>query len=697
MQIAEPFLFEGVGIQENERGWVKMKNSRTALLAVALIVTAMVIGGCGDDDDNGGPGTGGPGTSFLVKDTSGAAVSGATVYAIPAADVAAIAAEPLALTGGTYTAGALAADEPLEDLINGNYTPTGGGVGTYKKGVTDSAGKAVLSGLSSGASDMYFIYVKPADNNATVLPGGSLCRTAVSGESLANKETAIDVSTRPSSSATFVGTTACLGCHPSYATEKQILHKLGIMVPGSPSGLQDLSKFGPTDGVYNYSAGLAKFTAGDNTSGGTTVYFSDFDSTRKFDKFKTSESAPAGTVYATVRIYKYAADNTYKMQFTNVVNPSDNNSGMIHDVALNYGGGLYKQRYMTTLAGKESIYMLPLQFNAAGSESSADRTRKVWRDYHLDWWWNPADNTFKTAPAAANSFDIQCAPCHYTGYSVTQNAGGEYVASGVLDAGGEVHPVTGTNQELNIGCENCHGPGSEHVAAGGNGKFIVSPGLITSERSNMICGQCHSRPQGNDSFGIKKDSPLDNTNKMMVAGISRAAFLAGNTSRHDASSTAGDFWADNTHSKSHHQQYTDFIQSPKYRNGSSLLTCYSCHDPHAPGTDRHQLSGTSNNSLCQSCHTAITDVVAHMTAKTGASMGAGTRCIQCHNPKTSSSGAGSNPTTPVTGGTSATKYYQGDISSHLFDVPPKTSVSSTNAMPVPYTNNCGVCHNYSSL
>jgi hypothetical protein len=83
----------------------------------------------------------------------------------------------------------------------------------------------------------------------------------VSGESLANKETAVKVSTNPSSSATFVGTTACLGCHPSYATEKQILHKLGIMVPGSPSGLQDLSKFGPTDGVYNYSAGLAKFTA----------------------------------------------------------------------------------------------------------------------------------------------------------------------------------------------------------------------------------------------------------------------------------------------------------------------------------------------------------------------------------------------------------------------------------------------------
>jgi len=628
-----------------------------------------------------------------VKDTAGAAVSGATVYAIPAADVAEIATVPLTLTAGTYTAGALAADEPLEDLINGNYTPAGGGVGTYKKAVTDSAGKAVLSGLATGASDMYFIYVKTADGDATHLPGGSLCRTAVSGASLRNKETAVKISTKPSLSATFVGTTTCLGCHTSYATEKLTLHKIGIMAPGSPSGLQDLAKFGAGDGVYNYGAGLAKFTAGDSTSGGTTIFFSDYDATRKFDKFKTSESAPTGTVYATVRIFKDTADNKYKMRFTNVVNPADTNNGMIRETVMNYGGGLYKQRYLTRIAGKESIYVLPLQFNAAGSDSSSDRTRKVWRDYHLDQWWNTADNTFKTTPAASNSFDIQCAPCHYNGYSVTKNAGGEYVATGVSDSNGEVHPVSGTKQELNIGCETCHGPGSEHVAAFGQGKFIVSPGNLTPERANMLCGQCHSRSQGNDSYAIHKDSPLDNTNKMMVAGASRAAFLAGNTSRHDATTT--DLWGDGKHSKSHHQQYTDFIRTAKYRNGSRLLTCASCHDPHAPGTDRHQMSGTANNSLCQGCHTSVTDVGAHMRAKVDYSMGAGTRCIQCHNPKTASSGAGGNPTTPVTGGASGAKYYQGDISSHLFDVPLGTS--STNPMPVPYTNNCGTCHDYGRL
>jgi predicted CXXCH cytochrome family protein len=207
----------------------------------------------------------------------------------------------------------------------------------------------------------------------------------------------------------------------------------------------------------------------------------------------------------------------------------------------------------------------------------------------------------------------------------------------------------------------------------------------------MLCGQCHSRPQGNGAY--KNDSPLDNTNKMMVAGTSRADFLANFTSRHDSGS--GDMWGDTLHSKSHHQQYTDFIQTKKYRNGSKLMTCASCHEPHGPGTERHQLSGVSDNSLCAACHTDV-QIAAHAIAKTGATMtwssGPNVLCVECHITKTSTSGAGSNPTTAKVGGTSGTRYYQGDISSHLFDVPFKTATSPTNAMPVPYTNNCGICH-----
>lgn len=612
--------------------------------------------------------------TLLVTDTAGVAVEGATVYAIPASDVADLAAQPLALVAGNYTAEALKVDEPLEDLVNGNYTPVGGGVATYITATTDAEGKAVLTGLAVDTTE-YFIYVAPA--TADHLPGGSLCRNAVTGASLDNTVTAVTVSTTPSTDATYIGSSDCLECHADYADQKKTAHKHGIMVPGAPSGLQDLSDFDATAGVYNYMAGIEKF----EVTGGTTIWFYDYDASRGFDKFKTLTSDPGAgaVVWAKVRAYQDTTNNKYYMEFTNVINPDDPNDGMIRETLLNYGGGVYKQRYLTSFSPSESLYTLPLQFNSSGKDSSSDRTRKVFRDYHLDWWLNvdtdnPANSTFKPLPVAGKSFDLNCAACHFNGFSIAKNElTGEYTASAVADVNGEVHPLTGLQQELNVGCETCHGPGSEHQAAGGLGKFIVTPGNLTASRESVICGQCHSRPKGTYDGITGNDSPLNVDGKMLFPGTSRAAYLAGQTSRNDATTT--DFWADGEHSKSHHQQYTDFIASAKYRNGNSLKTCTACHDVHAPGTDRHQLSGTTDNSLCLSCHT---DVVStdHQVDKTGYSMGTKILCIDCHMVKTAKSGAGEQ------------NWNGGDISSHRFDVP----LAAADAMPIPYNNSCGGCH-----
>lgn len=644
-------------------------NRKIWLVSLVLMLTAFAVtAGCSSKS----------GPNFSLKDTSGAPVVGATVFAIPAADVEALAAVPISRDDkefGNYSAEALTVDEPLEDLINGNFTPSGGGVSTYQKGVTDAEGKAEIASLATGESDKYFIYVQPADEDTEHLPGGSLTRAAVTGNSLNKGVVEVTVSTKPSTEATFVGTSSCLGCHNDKSDVKKTAHKNGFMVPGEPSGLQDAGKFDADDAEYNMFAALEnKFT-----STGTTIYFYDYDEKRKFDKFKTSETNPdpdgkLGNVWATVKVFK-DTDGKYKMTFTNVKNPSDPASPFTKEVKLTYGGGVYKQRYLTT-AGN-SIHMLPLQYNSRGDEASKERVRMQWRDYHMDWWIEDPTGTpvFKSQPAAKNAVDVQCATCHFNSYSLTQDAGtGEFMATGVADPNGELHPIAGEKQELNIGCETCHGPGSEHVAAGGKGKAIVTPQNLTPERETVICAQCHSRPQGNDSFGIKKDSPLNSENKMMVAGTSRADFLANNTSRND--SAKGDMWDDGLFSKAHHQQYTDFIQSRKYRNGSQLVTCSSCHDLHAPGTDRHQLSGVSDNSLCLSCHTSI-DLTEHQKAKTGADMGA--NCIACHNVKTANSGAGLNQ---------IGENLHGDITSHVFDVPDKSKIP----MPVPYTNTCGTCH-----
>jgi hypothetical protein len=52
---------------------------------------------------------------------------------------------------------------------------------------------------------------------------------------------------------------------------------------------------------------------------------------------------------------------------------------------------------------------------------------------------------------------------------------------------------TKTPTELNVGCERCHGPGSEHVRQP-NAATIVNPAKLDFVRANDTCIQCH--PQG---------------------------------------------------------------------------------------------------------------------------------------------------------------------------------------------------------
>lgn len=55
--------------------------------------------------------------------------------------------------------------------------------------------------------------------------------------------------------------------------------------------------------------------------------------------------------------------------------------------------------------------------------------------------------------------------------------------------------------------------------------------------------------------------------------------------------------------------------------------------------------------------------------------------------KTAKSGAG-NPGLEING----VQYWTNDITSHLFKVPDRSLANPPTSMPVPYTNECGVCH-----
>ena len=129
------------------------------------------------------------------------------------------------------------------------------------------------------------------------------------------------------------------------------------------------------------------------------------------------------------------------------------------DIAFVYGSR-WKQRYFKQVG--DDYFPLPAQW---------DVTHKVWKPYFVkdgtDWWtrFYPPDNFQRpTGPL--------CDGCHSVNYDV----------------------ATKKVTEWNVGCERCHGAGSEHVKQKGHG-YIVNPARLDYVQANDVCIQCHSQGQ----------------------------------------------------------------------------------------------------------------------------------------------------------------------------------------------------------
>ena len=129
-------------------------------------------------------------------------------------------------------------------------------------------------------------------------------------------------------------------------------------------------------------------------------------------------------------------------------------------------------------------------------------------------------------------------------------------------------PVEGTVNEFagepflqpGVGCERCHGPGSEHVAGRG---AMVNPAKLASARRDDICMACH----------------LEGVARIERAGHHEVEFQPGDTLsdvlaifvRQQASKRALGAVS----------QFEALELSACKRRSRDTLTCITCHDPHA--------------------------------------------------------------------------------------------------------------------
>lgn len=254
-------------------------------------------------------------------------------------------------------------------------------------------------------------------------------------------------------------------------------------------------------------------------------------------------------------------------------------------------GSKWKQRYFTKIGS--DYFVLPAQW---------DITNQVWRPYFVrngtDWWATlyPPDNMKRpTGPL--------CDGCHSVNYDIK----------------------TKTVTEWNVGCERCHGPGSEHVAQPSRTN-IVNPARLSSIQANDICIQCHSqgRPLSNPIDGRYYDWPVG-----FHAGLNLRDYWQ--LEEHKLGETTFTHYPDSTAHKNR-MQGNDFVQSVMYERG---VKCSSCHDVH--GTENDALLIKPANVMCLECHGPESPngphtltIEEHTHHKVGS---AGDECVSCHMPR----------------------------------------------------------------
>ncbi len=299
-------------------------------------------------------------------------------------------------------------------------------------------------------------------------------------------------------------------------------------------------------------------------------------------------------------------------------------------------GGAWKQRYLTEFPNG-ALHVLPVQWNVE---------TKKWTDYHGLAKQKPGDGKYWSDKGRA--WQYHCSGCHAVGVKINYDAKNDRFDTTLVERG--------------IGCESCHGPGSEHLKAplGLKSTTIVNPAKIhDAKRAAQICGQCHNR-----GVSVKNtESPYGPKHYEYSGGP--AGYLPGLVLRSYYDEKPGE-WPDGS-PKMHRQQYVDWAKS---KHALSGVNCWDCHAVHQKGALSKGSLKAPANELCLNCH-KITNEGFHGIHTTN-------DCRGCHMPKTSQ--------TAVKRGEA-----EFDISSHRFKfVSPSETLKHGGLAKQP--NSCNACH-----
>lgn len=333
-----------------------------------------------------------------------------------------------------------------------------------------------------------------------------------------------------------------------------------------------------------------------------------------------------GSSYGNATVSLSLVGNVYKA----TLNPSSG-SPVTYDIVYTYGGG-WKQRYMVKIGN--SYYIIPIQYNLPKYQNYGTGN---WITYNPGTWFN-ADGTLKAINNTfrKKSYDKNCGGCHMTGFKVALNIAG----SDSSWIGTWANASDTMNNK--VGCENCHGPGSDHVG-GPTKQNIFGPERMNAaglQRQQEVCGQCHFR--GSSTLKSYEFPWKESVDSAYQPGLVLNDFIAPWQQNFNVLGGPGT-WPDTMTARQHHQQWQDL----SYSSHNNIMNCYKCHSPHKIINNLpHQLKlSNDSNHVCIQCHTNFGTLgnpdIAAITSHTKHSYdplnnnntGGSSRCSKCHMAK----------------------------------------------------------------
>jgi tetratricopeptide (TPR) repeat protein len=183
-----------------------------------------------------------------------------------------------------------------------------------------------------------------------------------------------------------------------------------------------------------------------------------------------------------------------------------------------------------------------------------------------------------------------------------------------------------------VACERCHGPGAAHV----NGGTIVNPAILSPDRRDAVCMQCHlegnaaiERP-GKHLYQFRPGDDLSNYIRYYVVAADHPSSLRATS------------------------QFEALAQSMCKKKSGAAMSCMSCHDPHRSVPAEERVS--FYRERCLACHAGLS--TRHHVSQPD--------CTSCHMP--------ASPSTDVA---------HTEVTDHRIPRRPNTGPVMENAMPTP--------------